>query len=106
MKRKGGIIVTKDWVLDQHAQRKQFPPIGRYLLDVATAEDAMAAAGCDDDDDDDDDDNGFIVDDDDEEEADDDDDSDGVWPLQSIDHGHAMVREGRERGEWLVCVSE
>ena len=103
MKGKGGIIVTKDWVLDQHAQRKQFPPIGRYLLDVSTAEDAMAAAGSDDDDDDDD---GFIVDDDDEEEADDDDDSDGVWPLQSIDHGHAMVREGRERGEWLECASE
>ena len=72
VKAKGGIIVTKEWVLDQHAERKQFPHVGRYLLDVATAEDAMAAAGSDDYDDD------FIVDDDEEEEEADDDDSDGV----------------------------
>jgi hypothetical protein len=102
VKRKGGIIVTKDWVLDQHAQRKQFPPIGRYLLDVATAEDAMVAAGCGGDDDD-----GFIVDDDDEEEADDDDDSDGVCgPLlpinQSITGARWCARDARGVSGWYV----
>lgn len=50
VKSKGGKIVTKEWVLDQHRQQKQFAATGRYLLDVATAQAVMDADADDSDD--------------------------------------------------------